>query len=111
MQQNTGEMSSPPPFQGNLHLTKVEVEEPCRMDDIEGRFFLHITPANIQDLPDDRKQHGFDNLDFDFSSFGIVTDGRCIAVRDLPLYDIQHITTGQFGKEERVWSAEFSPNE
>lgn len=81
------------------------------MDDIEGRFFLHVTPRDVNDLPDDRKQHGFDNLDFDFSSFGIVTDGKCIAVRDLPQYDIQHIATGQFGKEERVWSAEFSPNE
>jgi len=91
--------------------TLIYVKEPCIDSDTAERFFLHVTPRDVNDLPDDRKQHGFDNLDFDFSSFGIVTDGRCIAVRDLPQYDIQHITTGQFGKEERVWSAEFSPNE
>lgn len=90
--------------------TIIYVKEPCVDSDTADRFFLHITPRDSDDLPDDRKQYGFDNLDFDFSAFGIVTDGRCIAVRDIPQYDIQHITTGQFVEEVQTWNAEFSPN-
>ena len=98
--------------------TIIYVKEPCVDSDTADRFFLHVTPRDNDDLPDDRKQHAFDNLDFDFSAFGIVTDGRCIAVRDIPQYDIQHITTGQFteqafqlGEGGPTWNAEFSPNE
>ena len=74
------------------------------MTDIEHRFFLHITPVHVNDLPEDRKQHGFDNLDFHFKdnfsddSFTLVNNA-CIAVRYLPQYDIKQIKTGQFTPE------------
>lgn len=90
----------------------IYVKEPCTADDVDARFFLHVTPTDVDDLPDVRQEYGFDNLDFGFSLYGIVTDGRCIAVRDLPEYDIRHISTGQFaGEEGKIWKSEFRPGE
>ena len=83
------------------------IKEPCSLEDFPERFFLHVTPTNIDDLPDDRKQYGFENLDFGFLSHGIVTDGKCVAVHDLPEYDIESISTGQFSEEEKTWQGEF----
>ena len=86
----------------------VYLGESCDPGDVAARFFLHVTPKNVDDLPTERKKYGVDNLDFDFSSFGIVDGGRCVAVRDLPEYDIEGISTGQFGEEEReIWRGEF----
>ena len=87
----------------------------CSQKDIEHRFFLHITPVHLHDLPEDRKQHGFDNLDFSFNgpfsddSFTLVHNDMCIAVRYLPQYGIQQIQTGQFTHETGpIWEGEFT---
>lgn len=90
----------------------IYIKEPCARSDAADRFFLHVTPTDVEDLPDARKQYGFDNLDFYFFSFGIVTDGKCIAIRDLPEYDIQSISTGQILIElgptyTHIWKTEF----
>ena len=37
----------------------------------EPPIFLHVVPADVDDLPDHRKQHGFDNLDFHFNDYRI----------------------------------------
>ena len=86
--------------------TLIYIKEPCVVGDIAAPFFLHVTPTNVNDLPEDRKEYKFDNLDFAFSSFGIVDEGRCIAVRDLPEYDIETIVTGQFTGDEAIWKSE-----
>lgn len=91
--------------------TLIYIKEPCVRSDAADRFFLHVTPTDVENLPDDRKQYGFDNLDFYFFSFGIVTDGKCIAIRDLPEYDIQSISTGQIIIElgpiyKDIWKSE-----
>ena len=69
-------------------------------------FFLHLIPVDMDDLPDDRKRHGFDNLDFRFSDYRMRLTERPIAVRYLPDYPIASIRTGQFTDEGRVWEAE-----
>ena len=43
--------------------TLVYAKEPCTGADVEAMFFLHLMPADVNDLPDHRKQYGFDNLD------------------------------------------------
>ena len=96
--------------------TVIYVKEPCGRSDAADRFFLHVTPTDVEDLPDDRKQYGFDNLDFYFFSFGIVTDGKCVAIRDLPDYDIESISTGQIIIENgptyrHIWKSEFHLDE
>ncbi len=100
----------------DIHLTEDRIiyfKEPCDPADIKERFFLHLTPANVNDLPAFRKQHGFDNLDFDFIlAGGTISDGRCLAAVALPRYAIVSIRTGQIIPGEgkvwrRVWQAEF----
>ena len=59
------------------------------------RFFLHLIPVDVDDLPDHRKQHGFDNFDFRFNDYELPLTERSVAVRDLPDYAIARIRTGQ----------------
>ena len=85
----------------------------CRLTGFKHKFFLHITPVHLHDLPEDRKQYGFDNLDFSFKdnfsdhSFTFVNNDTCIVVRHLPQYAIKQIQTGQFTRETGpIWEGE-----
>ena len=96
----------------NLHLLNgdlVYVKEPCEQADTEARFFLHVAPERVGDLPEDRREFGFDNLDFRFFLNGAWFDGQCAARVPLPDYPIASVRTGQFvsGAGE-IWSAEFA---
>ena len=94
--------------ENNLIYTK----EACSDADVAAKFFLALYPVDVNDLPDRRRQHGFDNLDFDFYRFGGVFGGRCTATVALPEYAIARIVTGQFvsaaGGFEHLWEGEFS---
>ncbi len=59
-------------------------------------FSLHVYPVKIDDLSPEAQRQGFENLDFSFDRFGIASDGMCIALRYLPSYDIDYLTTGQY---------------
>ena len=84
------------------------IKEPCAAGDTDARFFLHIVPANPADLPTDRRERGFDNLDFRFADRGARIDGKCVATRSLPDYPIERIRTGQFvSGEGDLWRTEF----
>ncbi len=83
------------------------VKEPCAPADTEALFFLHLIPADEDDLPDHRKQYGFDNLDFGFNWRGVIFEGKCMAAIALPEYAITRIRTGQFTDEGRLWEGEF----
>ena len=74
----------------------VYAREPCARADTDAMFFLHLDPVDINDLPDHRKQYGFDNLDFYFEGRGVRIAGRCRATAVLPEYDIIRIRTGQY---------------
>ncbi len=92
--------------------TLVYVKEPCAPADTEATFFLHLYPVDVNDLPDNRKQYGFDNLDFRFANLGLTSGERCVATVDLPEYDISEIKTGQYvetegGSTHRLWEEEF----
>ena len=71
----------------------------CRGDDPRAGaslgVFIHVDPVDTNDLPVDRWQYGFDNLDFDLST-GDVVDGRCVRHTPLPQYEINAIRTGLF---------------
>ena len=91
--------------------TLTYAKDPCARADTEATFFLHLIPADVNDLPDHRQQHGFDNLDFDFEEHGKRFDGQCLATVPLPAYDISEIRTGQYvqvdGGFNHLWKAEF----
>ena len=98
----------------NIYLhedTLIYFKEPCARADTEARFFLHLYPVEVNDLPDHRRGHGFDNLDFDFIRLGVIFDGRCLAKVPLLEYDIASISTGQYvpvaGGFNHPWKAEF----
>ena len=96
----------------DLHLLDgdlVYVKEPCEQADTEARFFLHVVPKRVSDLPDERMELGFDNLDFRFFLNGAWFDGKCAARAALPDYPIASVRTGQYvsGVGE-IWSAEFA---
>ena len=84
------------------------VKEPCAQEDTDARFFLHIMPERVDDLPEERRVYGFDNLDFDFfPKRGALFDGRCAARAALPEYPVASIRTGQYDGDGEIWSAEF----
>ena len=72
------------------------VNEQCTAEDLEPRFYLHLYPVDPDDLPADRRQHGFDSLDFSFADSGVMGGGRCRVERKLPDYPVSRIATGQF---------------
>ena len=84
------------------------LKEPCAADDARGRFFLSVHPANLADLPAARREIGHESLNFDFAPpSGAVFNGKCMATRQLPDYDIAKIETGQWVPGgERLWAAE-----
>ncbi len=86
----------------------IYLKDPCVQADTEATFFLHLNPVSGADLPDWRKQHGFDNLDFNLDWHGYLRDRRCVGVRVLPDYDIAAGRTGQYipGKGE-LWEGAF----
>ena len=88
----------------------IYTKERCAEDDTAPAFFLHIDPVDADDLPDHRKRHGFDNLDFGFEQHGEVLDGDCVATVPLPDYDIGAIRTGQYvqvdGDFKNLWEEE-----
>ena len=85
-------------------------KQPCAEADTDARFFLHIYPKAAADLPDWRRRHGFDNLDFDFHDYGIRIDDMCMIWRPLPGYAVERISAGQFVPPSgpRVWEAELA---
>ena len=88
------------------------VKKLCGPDDTGPRFFVHIEPVDGDDLPAQRRQHGFDNLDFDFSTHRLVSNEYCMAVRDLPVYPIAEIRTGQYiPGEGQIWQGVIPLNE
>ena len=100
----------------DLHLRGGELiftKTPCVHTDAQTRFFLHLVPADIDDpaFPEERRQYGFDNLDFDFDRWGLMRDDACMVARPLPQYDIKRISTGQYisGQGRRIWSVDFTP--
>ena len=83
------------PFQVYLDKDRLYyTKSPCTLEDVTDRFFLHVAPIEGDDLSKGRKQHGFDNLDFDWH--GVTYNERCFAAVHLPDYSIAQIRTGQF---------------
>ena len=85
-------------------------KESCDRQELDNPFFLHVTPANPDDLPGHRRPYGFDNLDFyGFGIFGDL-DGNCLASIRLPDYGIAKIATGQYiSGGGRIWEGDFAP--
>ena len=83
-------------------------KEPCIAADTEARFFLHLFPADVNDLPPERQRYGFGNLGFDFPQYGAIRGDKCLAAVPLPGYEIVRIRTGQYRPGgAQIWQADF----
>ena len=90
----------------------IYLKEPCAQGDADARFFLHIIPADLVNLPADRRERGYANMDFWFVDHGADIGGKCVALRDLPDYPIERIWTGQHvSGEDAIWRAEIELGE
>ena len=67
----------------------------CTQSEYETRVTLHITPADLADLPAYNRGNSFDNRDFLLDVYGGRPGGECIAAIPLPDYPIAEIRTGQ----------------
>lgn len=100
----------------NVHLVTLHqntlfyTKDPCTSQDTQPNFFLHITPVDINDLPPARQQNGFDNYDFQFEERGVIYDDKCLALIQVPHYDIASIRTGQFdpAQDRILWQDEIT---
>ena len=95
-------------YHGDSALTYIR--EDCAPADTEAMFYLHLFPADVNDLTEGQREHGFDNRDFEFGSAGGVQyEGRCLVSIPLPDYAIDRIHTGKYRPESgRLWAAEFA---
>ena len=101
-----------------VHLTDnmlAYIKAPCDADDTRGRFLLSATPANARDLSDDSRERDLphNSLNFDFDRYGVMSDGKCVILRELPDYPISRIETGQWipGESGRLWDGEIAVGE
>ena len=89
--------------------TLTYVRDGCTEEEAAAPFFLHLWPTDANDLPDDRREHGFDNLDSALARNAGRAGGNCVAVVDLPDYPIASIRTGQYDASGERWAVEFAP--
>ena len=100
----------------DLHLegdALIYLKQPCSEEDARGRFWLSVHPADVADLPAERRDLGHESLNFDFvPPHGAIFNGKCMAARQLPDYEIAKIATGQDAPDAgRLWTAEIAVGE
>ena len=74
------------------------------------KFFLHLVPKSTDDLPEQRIEHGFDNLDFSLANVRLQLPfwkPFYFARVNLPDYEIEEIMTGQYNDSGRIWVTDF----
>ena len=88
----------------------IYVRDSCSVSDAAAKFFLHVVPSSVDDLPPSRVESGFDNLGFVLETHGLMLDGVCVASIGLPDYKIKRVRTGQWDPEQQrdIWKEEFS---
>ena len=90
----------------------IYIKRPCAADDARAKFFLHITPSDTRDLPDHKRERGFDDFDFNFDGGEVqASDNWCVATQTLPRYPIARISTGQFTDKGALWRADVDLSE
>ena len=93
-------------YDGALYYLNADCPPP--MSDDNFQIFLHITPADLADLPTAGRERGFENRDFDLNNHAAFFDGKCIHRQPLPDYPIERIATGVYMKGELIWRADIN---
>ncbi len=86
----------------------IYVKRRCAQDDMRGRFFLSVFPADRADLSAEARaaDREHEALNFEFHQYGAALGGDCVIVRHLPEYPISRAETGQWiPGGSGLWSA------
>ena len=81
-------------------------KQPCAPDDVETNFVLQVSPDEPAYLSADRRQYGYDHLDFYFYMHGGVRlDDQCVVTAQLPDYPISRLYIGRWmaGNDRILW--------
>ena len=85
----------------------IHVKSPCTEADVTAPFAVQLWPVDKADLPEHRRQYGFEDLDFSFGQRGktLTTRGvqTCVARTKMPTYDVALIGTGQYDESGNIW--------
>ena len=92
----------------DLHLEGHELryfKDPCSAPDTEARFFLHLHSSAASGDPGNPRR---ENRDFAFPEYGVIADGKCLAMVPLPADGRFHrLSTGQWRPgESPFWRAD-----
>ena len=82
--------------------------EDCRGADTETPFFVHAWAADPGDLPEDRREAGFEAFAFRFGDRGGRYGDACVATFRLPGYEVRSVRTGQYDASGHLWDEEFA---
>ena len=97
----------------DLHLVGGElryVRQPCAARDVEERFFLHLHGPPVEAGAGASREPARENRDFDFPEYGVLLDGKCLAMVPLPAAGVHRIATGQFAAgRPPTWRADLWP--
>ena len=80
----------------------VYAKTPCAPKDIATPIFVHVSAKDVEDLAAQRRQFGFENLDFNFLQRGLRWQDRCHAEVPLPEFAIDHVRTGQIVADDEA---------
>ena len=110
------EREPPAPSDFDVHVERgqlVYVGKGQEVDDADAvyNFFLHATPVDDANLSEERRENGFDNLDFRFFPSSCAAepsdrvratrvDGECVIAASLPAYAIDYVATGRFLRDD-----------
>ena len=86
------------------------LQESCDPLETEQPFHLNVYPERIDDLPEARRERGFERFHFEFLLNGAFVDGGCAAFFPLPDYPVAAVRTGQYdgdGEGGNLWLADF----
>ena len=79
-------------------------KDPCTEADLDAPFKLDLWPLDLQDLAADRREKGFETLEFTFGGRGGWIGSGCFMMVDLPDFALRAIATGQyFPGGRQVW--------
>ena len=94
-------------YDGALYYLSADCPPPMS-NDADFQIFLRVTPADLADLPADRRERGFENRDFDLNNHAAFFDGKCMHRQSLPDYPIERIATGVYMNGKAVWRADIN---
>ena len=73
---------------------------------------LSVFPADLGDIPQDRRAAGHESLNFDFAQYGVRFGDMCMIRRPMPDYEAAKAEIGRWVPGEReAWRAKIAVSE